>query len=217
MSNTILYAANVSCLADPELFRKAYDIVSLERQAKVDRLRFAKDKYLSLGAGLLLKKAGFDSQELSFNEQGKPYFKNSSVYFNLSHSGEYALCAISDHEVGCDIEKIVPTDLKIAKRYFSVEEYEDIIAQPPEKQPERFFCYWTLKESFIKVTGLGLKLPLNSFTIVPENGISVKQSVDNRNYSFSQFSEIPGYACAVCIADETCDAELNIIDLRDFI
>ena len=70
---------------------------------------------------------------------GKAYISNhENIHFNLSHSGKMVLCAISDREVGADIEYIDPTiDLNIAKHYFYNSEYENIMNA--KNKSEEFF------------------------------------------------------------------------------
>lgn len=219
---TAVYAADVSPLEESSIYDAAYGTVSAERRKKTDRYIQMKDRRLSLGAELLLRyglrAAGIYERtfEIVSGPYGKPYLKNGDIYFSISHSGEYAVCAVSGCEVGCDIEKTAPTDLKIAGRYFSESEYDDIAAQPtPEAQSDMFFRYWTLRESFLKAAGFGMKLPLSSFKIVRGDEISVVQSADDRTYRFKEFGDIPGYRCAVCTAGECKDAVFHIVDIKD--
>ena len=217
----VLYAASVAPLADRELYAAAYAAVSPARWEKTDRFRFEKDRRLSLGAELLLRHA-LRSEGLSevpilfdYGAQGKPHFKDSGVFFNLSHSEEYVICALAPYEVGCDVEQITPIDLNIARRFFFRSEYDDIAAQTTDTaRNDLFFRYWTLKESFMKVTGLGMKLPLDAFEIVRTPEIAVRQSVDTRQYSFAEFDELSGYKCALCTAGDCRGAALHIVDLE---
>lgn len=220
----VLYAASTAPLADDRLYTAAYQTISPARKNKINRYRMEKDRRLSLGAELLLRfalsTAGFCDPlpELEYGAQEKPFFKTGGIQFNLSHSEEYVLCAVSGCEVGCDIEKISPADLHIAERFFCREEYKDIAAQPSEEEKsEMFFRYWTLKESFMKATGLGMKLALNAFRIVLEDEISVIQSVDDRHYSFAEFRNIPGYRCALCAAGDCRETRLHIADLKEIL
>ena len=113
--------------------KKAYSSVSKDRQDKIDFYRFEKDKKLSAGAYLLLKKLlseeNITNPLFKTEKYGKAYISNfENVYFNLSHSGKMVLCAISDREVGVDIEYSDPEiDLNIAKLYFYNGEYESIM------------------------------------------------------------------------------------------
>lgn len=220
----VLFVSPVSALEDNKLFDKAYSVVGEERKAKTDRYRFGKDKRLSLGAGVLLKYAlsylGFSQKtdEIIYGENEKPYFKNNGIYFNLSHSGDYAVCAVSPCEIGCDIELIKPVKLNVAEKFFTNNEFKHILSlNTDEEKSDLFYRYWTLKESFMKATGLGMRLSLNSFEILLGDEISVKQSVDGGKYSFKEFDEISGYKCAVCISEYTDDIPLIITDVKDIL
>ena len=224
IKHPVLYAASVAPLADDDLYTAAYRAVSPARQEKTDRFRFEQDKRLSLGAELLLRhalcSAGLDEVPMTFayGAQGKPQFKDGDVFFNFSHSGEYVVCALAPYEVGCDVEKITPINLNIARRFFFRNEYADIAAQETIKaRNELFFRYWTLKESFMKVTGLGMKLPLDAFEIVCAPEITVHQMVDARQYSFAEFDELVGYKCALCAAGDCRSAVLHEVDFVEIL
>ena len=169
--------------------KKAYNLVSKNRQEKIDFYRFDKDKKLSCGAYLLLKKLlaekNITDPIFKTEKYGKAYISNhKNIHFNLSHSGKMVLCAISDMEVGVDIEYIDPEiDLNIAQHYFYNSEYESIMNS--ENKTEEFFKYWVLKESYMKYTGLGMNLKLDSFEIKIEENIKLKN--DNRNLKFNLF------------------------------
>lgn len=219
---TQLYVASVLPLKDETLYRLAYDNASVERRQKTDGYRFAKDRRLSLGADMLLRYAlreaneEFDPARIRTGTYGKPYFENAGIYFNISHSEERVICVISDSETGCDIEKIRSADLKIAGKTFCPEEYTRISRQASDEERDLlFYRYWTLKESFIKATGLGLNLPFNEFCIEIGGDIRIRQSVDQRVYSFTEFSSIQGYCCAVCTTGEKKDVKMNEIDLSE--
>ena len=204
MTAPILYAADVTPLADDALYSLAYAAASPARREKADRYRFMKDRQLSLGAEALLRHAlccaelGTNSIDFDYGPEKKPYLKSGGIFFNLSHSGIWVVCAIAECEVGCDVEKIAPIDLKLARRFLP-EEAEDIYAQPTEAEKlDLFYRYWTLKESFMKATGLGMALPLDAFRILRGETISVVQSVDERTYSFAESDGLSGYCCAFC-------------------
>lgn len=223
MTAPIIYAADVTPLQDAKLYQLAYASVSPARREKADRFRFEKDRQLSLGAEILLRhalcSAGYDTvpTDFDYGAENKPYLINCSCFFNLSHSGIWAVCAVAEGEVGCDVEQIAPIDFKLAKR-FAPEEYEDIRTQPTdENRLDLFYRYWTMKESFMKATGLGMKLPLNAFHIVRGETISVVQAVDNRDYSFREFFDLPGYQCALCCAGNCTEAHLQIFDIKEIL
>jgi 4'-phosphopantetheinyl transferase len=170
--------------------KKAYNSVSKDRQDKIDFYRFKKDKKLSAGAYLLLKKLlseeNITNPLFKTEKYGKAYISNfENVYFNLSHSGKMVLCAISDREVGVDIEYSDPEiDLNIAKLYFYNGEYESIMNS--QNPADEFFKYWVLKESYMKYTGLGMNLKLDSFEI--KIGDEIKLKNDDEGLKFNLFN-----------------------------
>ena len=151
---------------------KTYNLLPQNRKKKVNRFRFIKDKKLSCGVYLLLRKM-LDEENISnpiFKTEkfGKTYISNyEDIHFNLSHSGKMVACGISDKPIGVDVEyNDSAIDLDIAKNYFFNTEYDSIMNS--DDSPNEFFNYWVLKESYMKYTGLGFQLDLNSFEIVIE-------------------------------------------------
>ena len=177
----------------------AYRLLPKTRQKKVDQFRFEKDKKLSAGAYLLLdkllKEENITNPILKTGKYGKAYLSNyENIHFNLSHSGKLVACAISDEEVGVDIEYNDSTiDLNIAKHYFYNSEYESIMnSQNPS---DEFFKFWVLKESYMKYTGLGFNLPLDKFEIIINNEIKLKNDEDNLKFSLF---DVDQYKMAIC-------------------
>ena len=187
-----------SDVSDLDLTR-LYKTLPEKRKHKVDNFRFLKDKKLSAGAYLLLdkmlKEEGITDAKFKTGKYGKAYISNhENIHFNLSHSGKIVACAISDMEVGIDVEYSDPSiDLNIARNYFYNSEYENITKS--ENPGEEFFNYWVLKESYMKYTGLGFNLDLNSFEIIIDDEISLKE--DKENLKFSLF-DMPEYKLAIC-------------------
>lgn len=201
------YAADVDGLKAPAVFERLYRTLPLHRKDKIEKLRFEKDKRRCMGAWLLLMHAlqaeGIAEREicLSYGEHGKPYLADHpELFFNLSHSGNRVLCAVSDGEVGCDVQKIKRYDGQLAERFFSPEEYGYLSKVSKEERDTLFFRYWTLKESFIKNIGTGLALPLNQFSIqLSGDGVGVKQQVlPEETFFFRDVDSGDGYRYACC-------------------
>ncbi|WP_313918263.1 4'-phosphopantetheinyl transferase superfamily protein [Tahibacter sp.] len=97
--------------------------------------------------------------------------------FNLSNARSLVACAITrSADAGVDVEE---TDrpgetVGIADHFFSPTEVIALQAQPPERQRQRFFEYWTLKESYIKARGMGLSIPLEQFSFDLDQGIRIR-------------------------------------------
>ena len=197
-----LFAADISDLCDRELYERALSVLDEDRRTRAERIRNEAGQRLSAGAGLLLKHAlslsGAENAVIIRHEGGKPYIEGrNDLFFSLSHSGSMVICAAAPCEVGCDIEAVRPSVNRIAERYFTKEEQAFTALAD-----DNFFRMWTLKESFMKVTGKGLALPLKEFSInVSDGNISVTQNVDGRTYSFKEYFSIDGYCCSVCAAD----------------
>lgn len=178
--------------------KKAYRAVPENRKNKIDFFKFDKDKKLSAGAFLLLKKLLSEQNITDFKIKIGKYDKPSicdheNIYFNLSHSGKMVLCSISDREVGVDVEYIDSTiDLDIAKHFFYNSEYERIMNA--ENKPDEFFKYWVLKESYMKYTGLGMNLELDSFEVIIDG--EIRLDGDEKDLKFNLFG-VEDYKIAV--------------------
>lgn len=224
MNETRIYYAQVDDLFDKDLFLKAYNSVSEYRQKKIDLLTCEKDKILSLGAGLLLKKALEDcdivEKNLVYaqNAFGKPYLPEyQNLNFNLSHSENFVMCAVSGSAVGCDVEKIDDKDFRLAKRFFHENEYKKIFENKNYAvQQELFFDYWTLKESFIKTIGKGLHQNLNSFFINLESKKDEQflMNFENKIYYLRLFDFCNGYKFACCSDNDL--KKCDIVCVKDF-
>ena len=105
-------------------------------------------------------------------KHGKPSianeFNQKDVQFNLAHSGNVALVAITlEDEVGIDVERqredVAHVDL--AERYFTPDEAAALRELPAAEQNAAFFWLWTCKEAYLKGTGMGLTQELDSFAV----------------------------------------------------
>lgn len=111
---------------------------------------------------LLGERLNVEAQKIRFrtDAHGKPMLAgDGALHFNLSHSGNLALIAISASvEVGVDVEHIRPIhDLsRLAGRFFTPREAAALAALPEPNRPAAFFRSWTRKEAVLKATGLGI-------------------------------------------------------------
>lgn len=71
--------------------------------------------------------------------------------------------------MGADIEYVKEANIKIAKRFFTDEEYIRISEQEEKAQGDMFCRIWTGKEAVVKAAGGGLILPLNGFSVLEKN------------------------------------------------
>ena len=217
-----VYFAEVSALSDDHIFDQLYKNADLERRIKTDKFYFKKDKMLSIGAWTLLQHAllqeGLRDFSLFCGENGKPYLKGTEgCFFNLSHSGQTVMCAISDREVGCDVEKIAGFDPELAKLVMTNQEIKALNSLKNDREKnEMFFRFWTLKESYMKATGLGMALEPGNFGMIVENErICVAQSADEREFHFKEYIMNDGYCYSCCsLSNDFCN-RMTKVDLRE--
>lgn len=159
------------------------NLLSDKRRIRIAELRHFPDRIRSVLAETLLRILIIRTLEVEnkvinfgFNNFGKPYLLGyPNFHFNISHSGEYVICAIDHNPVGIDIEEKRNIDLKIAYHFFTNNEIR-YIDELSIKRLERFYSIWTAKESYLKFIGKGLSVPLNSFTIdICENTIKLSE------------------------------------------
>ncbi|MEJ7807619.1 MAG: 4'-phosphopantetheinyl transferase superfamily protein, partial [Telluria sp.] len=129
------------------------------------------------------------------------------LHFNLSHThGLIALAVSTQRMLGVDVENVAvrTPSAGIAEHYFSPTEVAALATLPPALRGERFFEYWTFKESYIKARGMGLSLPLDRFSFHFPDAHQVHLAVDAdldddaRNWQFWQCRPTPDHLLALC-------------------
>lgn len=126
--------------------------------------------------------------EYSYGRLGKPYLQKKFCCFSLSHSGEYVFCAVSDREIGADIQRCLPRkDHNLEKRFFSERERLLLEGRSGEERENLFYRLWTKKEAYGKLTGDGIGQAVGMDT----------EALSDR-VSFEEW-QLPGQYCmAVC-------------------
>ncbi len=195
---------DVSPLADPALFADAMSRVPESRKQKIASFRHAESQRLSLGVGLLLvlalEEEGIDGRQarIAEGQWGKPFLPDHpNLHFSLSHSGKWAMCALGNRPLGCDVEATGRGNEKLSKRFFHPEEQQVLAMLAPDTRPEwqrEFTRIWTRKESWLKADGRGLSLGMESFSVL----------ADQPGIHYSEMSGTDGYAFACCILSEAC-------------
>lgn len=191
-----------------------------QRKLKIDKMNFQKDKNLSLGVGIILYsyllENGYDFKnvQFSYSEHEKPYFKNiPHIFFSASHSGYFSVCAFSNFEVGCDIEIIDKENIHLAKRIFTEQEQNKVFETDNiETQSKTFFRIWTLRESFLKLTGKGLS-ELNKVEIsVNDNIPKIIYKGECQSLSIRELS-LDNYCVSICCKNGDISKNIDFINL----
>ena len=148
--------------------------LSLYRREKLKRQKNALARKQGMGAELLLIKALESAApgllpplDIVCGKDGKPELAGSGICFNLSHSGSFAACAVSDSPVGLDIQTERDCNDRLAEKYFTAPERRFLAES--ENKAYAFTRLWSMKESCVKLLGTGLKTPLSSFSVDPQS------------------------------------------------
>lgn len=152
---------------------------------------------------VLSKKLNEDPREIRFAamESGKPYLINHpDLHFNISHTNNMVLIAISDSPVGVDVEQEERSSdmLQILKHFFSEKELESFLRQPATRRQKAFFTGWTRKEAILKATGEGLSaLKSNEVSFEPDTKNPIISL--NADYKIEIADFIPATGYCGCI------------------
>ena len=172
-----------------QLEQEDFDLSSLQRHClawltelelkRFQRLQFDRHrKQLLLGRVLMrVALSNYDrsvaaaSWNFTHNDYGKPAISeeqnSASLYFNLSHSVEKVVLAVSRFkDIGVDVQCARKSRriAAISQRYFSGTEADELLILPEEQRQSRFYDLWTLKEAYIKACGKGFTIPLQHFS-----------------------------------------------------
>ena len=175
---TSIFITGIEYLKNEASYREAFDSLPEFRKEKARKMVQERSKRECVGAWILLRKAlsswgvCLDELQVKVNAFGKPEVPDvDNLFFNFSHSGERVLCCISERSVGCDVEQIKPSRLKVARAAFSPTEYEYLEAVPEgEDRDDLFFRIWTRKESYLKAIGTGFGTEPAKITVWPQAG-----------------------------------------------
>jgi 4'-phosphopantetheinyl transferase len=162
--------------------------LSEDESERAARFRFDHDRNRFITARgmlrtLLARYLQKQPKDLQFflGREGKPALALDSservLSFNVSHSQDVAVFAFGwNRSIGVDVEK-VRSDVEyddIAQHYFSAGEMQSLAQLPRRKRVEGFFLCWTRKEAYVKASGGGLQIPLDSFDVSLEPGCSAR-------------------------------------------
>ncbi|NEP62999.1 MAG: 4'-phosphopantetheinyl transferase superfamily protein [Symploca sp. SIO2G7] len=184
------------------------ELLSKDEITRMNRYRFADDRrrFAVARSGLrqiLGRYAQQSPATLVFNygSYGKPYLSNTpSLEFNLSHSGEYALCGVSRESVGVDIEQLRPMDRLdgLVKRCLAPSEQQAMAKASPLLRSQTFLEYWTCKEAYLKATGQGISEALAAIEV--DLDPSPRLNVPGQPWQLKVFTPCLGYTAAAVVS-----------------
>jgi len=198
-------------------YEKLIDALPSFIQEKVSKYKFQEDRIRSAMGKVLLKnlliEEGYPANILSqikLDEFQRP-FLNSTIDFNISHSGDYVICAIAkNNRVGIDIEKINPLNIPDFEYILTPDELRKLLIDK-DAMPA-FYKIWTQKEAVIKANGKGLGINFTDIILDQEIAIceNIKWNLTELHINYNYKSYI-----AVEKKDEINISELTIDDLKE--
>jgi 4'-phosphopantetheinyl transferase len=178
-SNGELHVWRASLAIDDDLLEFLHQILSNDERERAAKFHFERDRRRFVAAHgtlrrILARYVVLEPPRLQFtcNAFGKPELIPTAgigpLMFNLSHSHEIAVCAVTTGcEVGIDVEYAhsLVGDLRIARQFFSPFEVAQLMRLAGHEQRRAFLTCWTRKEAYIKARGQGLSIPLDQFDV----------------------------------------------------
>jgi len=211
----------------PVEFEILLGFLSVDELTRAGRFHFERDqKRFIVARGILRKILGHylkknpDDIRFEYTSHGKPILApgvdKEKICFNLSHSGAFALYAVTQRKkIGIDIEGIrddIEID-QIARKFFSQNEIDSLEKIDINKRSGLFYQYWTRKEAFLKAGGEGISFPMEKCDVSLISGrvlSPVTVQDNNSEISSLQVQDLfPGNGYAAAIAVEGCDCDLS--------
>lgn len=159
---------------DNSEFHRLLSFLPETMRAKTLRFRKWEDAHAHLIGKLLLKKGledlgyNHDLSQVKLSSYNRPYI-NSAIDFNISHAGNYVICAFSTiGRIGIDIEKVDIIDVNDFHSQWNEEEWNEIITS--KNIYRQFYTFWTIKEAVVKADGRGLSIPFENIKIKKGKG-----------------------------------------------
>ena len=211
-----LYGMSVVGLPDPMEHPEMMKDFSLERKEKIKRFKQPESRRQSLGAGLLLNHVlhshGFHMDDVTYAVHGKPQI--DGFHFNMSHSGDYIICAVSENSVGCDVEKVSDLPQNIAERYFTSKEVAYLNQLGDAEKVNEFYRIWTMKESYLKMTGEGLQFGMNRCAFRIGTVVEVYQDDEKQDCHMKEY-RLNGYKVTVCAKEDIFNENIEFINIME--
>ena len=199
----IIKRININDISEEEYFH-AISIMSDERKLAIGRKKLQSDRNLSIAGEILARKCisevtGHNPDDIAFSrdENGKPYTTSEDIHFNISHSGEYAVCTASRNPIGVDVEMIRQVNPDLTKKFCTEKELEYVFSKGNDEKEIclRLISIWTLKEAYFKCIGTGISRDLKVVEFSIRDGAV---TCSNTLYTASLDFSADGYIIAVC-------------------
>ncbi|MCR4639212.1 4'-phosphopantetheinyl transferase superfamily protein [Ruminococcus sp.] len=156
----------------PEWINSNLLLIDNARLEKLKKLKREDDRNRCAVSGFLLYYVFSSFFQIQFEKSmiitalsGKPELNNGIMYFNLSHSGSKVAASFSNLPTGIDVEMKKPVKREVYRHCMTKQEEERLVSIDERQRDSEFIRLWTKKESFTKMTGMGLYDSFEGFSI----------------------------------------------------
>ena len=179
-----------------DLLIELKDRVSERRQSAYQKAINEQNALISVASEVILSYALKQNLPLSYktNKKGKPFIP-TLPFFNISHSGKYVVCAVSNKEVGVDIEKISRMRIDLSRRILSSEESRKNSSVSGAGLQKLLCEKWVRKEAYLKMTGDGLRKPMTSLSFDGDR-------LEGEEVFSRVYNDFNGYLISFCRQEE---------------
>jgi 4'-phosphopantetheinyl transferase len=209
--------ARPTSLEDEGCYFETLSILSDDEIRRAERYHFEPDRWLFVASRALVRQTlsqhanvGPAAWRLDTDSYGRPYCvfpaEGRMLKFSVSHTEGLVMCAVVfNRDVGADVERLRECPLDIVDSCFAPVEAQSIRERSGNERAERFFAYWTLKESYIKARGLGLSIPLDKFAFHLSDDRPPRLEIDPvlddqaSGWRFCSLQPTPTHRAALCV------------------
>lgn len=169
-----------------------------DRIVRIERANNPGRKKELAAAGVLLHKVlkmyGRKSKDVLLTKEGKPYLKDDELCFNISHSGSMVMLAVSEDQIGADIQKAVEYKASLYERITSD-------AEKNQEELKDIKRLWAAKEGYSKLTGKGISVDFSTITVIEkETDFCIYEGNELKAYG-KRVYEDENYAAIVCMEE----------------
>lgn len=186
-----------------EEYKKFFTTIKKEKQYKITNILKDDDKKRSiLGEILLINllneiNIDYNSITIIKNKYGKPFIKDMNLFFNISHSKDFVVCAISKNEIGIDIVQVSESKESVINQFATYKE-KQYINELKNDYFKRSFEIFALKEAYFKCLGTNLNY-IKEIEFEFDNSII---KCNKNNFLFKLMHDIDNYIIAICVTND---------------
>lgn len=213
---TIFLPNYIDIIPDLGLFLNPEEIVRAQRfHMKKDKNRFIICRSILKIVLAAYSYSNVNSINIEYHSNKKPFLRtHSNLFFNVSHSEDFAIIVISNSEVGIDVEYI-SKDFEYTELFTDVFHDDEIaVIQSADDKKLAFYTFWTRKEAFVKALGKGIDDSFKQIPCLAGNHIfDLNITKSKANWQVNSFELAKNYICSVAHDSDFDSKKMKILNL----